>query len=282
MTFDAFRTSNTRRALFHIGDLPIDATNLLVGLHVITSLVFTFASGWFAATWASNMVFSPSALQELRLWTLLTYPFVHELGLLFALFLYFFWRFGGDLESVLGTTKFLWFYAAVTALPALGLFALSPIVGNLTLAGTGSVHFAVFVGFALLFPNAQIWFGIPIKWFIIIIVGVQTLQFLGYKAWGGLAGLWLSILTAFVFLHREGVGSCQAMTAWMRRKLPQSSGTSKKRRAARKYTVPSIGRDKRIDAILDKISTTGFQSLTAEEKAILNDVSSKYSNRKRK
>jgi len=287
MTFSAFRTSYSRKPLFYIGQIPMDMTNLLVSIHLVTALFFTFASGgWYSSPWIGQFIFSPSALLDFKIWTLATYPFVHDLNLWFALGLYFFWRFGGDLESVLGTKRFGILYAAVTIVPALGLFALSPLVGNLPLIGDGSPHLAIFISFALVYPAAVVWFGIPIKWFVIAIVGIQTLQYLGYKSWGGLAALWLSILTAFTYLHFQGVRSCHSITGWLSRKtniyisFKSKNGSKSTKQRSRRARAPSINRDKRVDAILDKISRNGFQSLTDEERAILNESSSRYNNRK--
>ncbi|MDQ8184985.1 rhomboid family intramembrane serine protease [Pelagicoccus sp. SDUM812002] len=281
MTFNATRSTQTHQPLFYLGKIPMDATNTLVALHALTALVVTFGSGWAAATWFNELVYSATALKEFRIWTLLSYPFVHAIDIWFAVGLYFFWRFGGEVENLLGTRKFIWFYAALTALPALGLFVLSPFIGDLPLVGEGSVHFAIFVGFALMYPSAAMWFNIQVKWFVLFIVGVQTLQYLGYKSWGSLAALWFSILAAFTILHIEGVRSCHFMTGWIQAKLNIKIVTKSKSSPKKQNTVQSITRTKEIDVILDKISETGFQSLTPEEKAILDESSSRYSNRKK-
>ncbi len=259
----------------------MDATNTLVALHAITALIVTFGSGWAAATWFNELIYSASALKELKIWTVATYPFVHAIDLWFAIGLYFFWRFGGEVENVLGTKKFLRLYAALTVLPAIGLFVLSPLIGDLPLIGEGTVHFAIFVSFALMFPNTAMWFNIPVKWFVLLIVGVQTLQYLGYKSWGSLSALWFSILTAFIILHIEGARSCHLITNWIQAKLNIKIVTKSTKGPTKKNTVRSIPRTKEIDAILDKISETGFQSLSEEEKAILDATSSKYNNRKK-
>ncbi len=282
MSFNPTRSTHTHRPLFYLGQVPMDATNLLVALHALTALIVTFGSGWAAATWFNELIYSAAALKQMRIWTLVTYPFVHGIDLWFAIGLYFFWRFGGEVENLLGTKKFIWFYAALTALPALGLFALSPLIGDLPLVGEGTVHFAIFVGFALIYPDAGMWFNIPVKWFVVFIVGIETLQYLGYKSWGSLSALWLSIFTTFTILHIEGVRSCHLTTGWIQRKLNIKIVTKPANRPAKRNAVPSIARTKEIDAILDKISETGFQSLTPEERAILDESSSRYSNRKKR
>lgn len=281
MTFNAARPTQTHRPLFYLGQIPMDATNLLVALHALSALIITFGTGWTAATWFGELVYSAAALKELKVWTPLTYPFVHSIDLWFAVGLYFFWRFGGVVENLLGTRKFLWFYAALSALPALGLFVLSPLIGDLPLIGESTVHFAIFVGFALMYPNAAMWFNIQVKWFVLFFVGVQTLQYLGNKSWGSFAALWLSIATTFVILHIEGVGSCHRMTAWVSKKLNVRIVTKPSKKTVKRGSVPTIARTKEIDAILDKISETGFQSLSPEEKAILDQSSSRYNNRKK-
>jgi membrane associated rhomboid family serine protease len=281
MTFNPVRSSHTHRPLFYLGKIPMDATNTLVALHAITALIVTFGAGWAAATWFNQLVYSAGAVMELRVWTLLTYPFVHGLDLWFAIGLYFFWRFGGEVENLLGTKKFIRLYLLLTALPALGLLALSPLIGDLPLVGEGTVHFAIFVGFGLIYPHAPMWFNIQVKWFVLFFVGVQTLQYLGYKSWGSLAALWLSILTAFTMLHLEGVRSCHAMTDWIQAKLNIKIVTQSQKSPPKRSALPTLDRSKKIDAILDKISRSGFQSLTPEERAVLDDSSSRYGKRKK-
>ncbi len=248
MSFNPVRSTHTHQPLFYLGKIPMDATNTLVALHALTALVITFGSGWAAATWFNQLVYSAAAVTELRIWTLLTYPFVHAIDLWFAIGLYFFWCFGGEVENLLGTKKFIWFYAALTALPALGLLVLSPLIGDLPLVGEGSVHFAVFVGFALMYPSAPMWFNIQVKWFVLLIVGVQTLQYLGYKSWGGLAALWLSILTTFIILHIEGVRSCHFMTNWIQAKLNIKIVTKSKASPRKRNVAPTINRSKEMVA----------------------------------
>ena len=263
--------------LFHLGKIPIDATNLIIGLHLITGLIFSLTATSSARSVVSFLAFSSSGLFDLKIWTLVTYPFVHAIDLWVIIGLLILWLFGRELEGFLGAKLFGILYFAISAISAAAMALLSPLIGDYILIGQRSIHFAVFIGFALVFPNSRMWFDIPTKWIIIGVVALYMIQHIGTRDWGGLIHLCCAITAAFALLHYFGINSCQHATAWLASRIFRKRKRFLQSKKSRKTKVDS----KEIDRILDKISKSGFDSLTSEEKRTLGENSSNLSRRKR-
>jgi membrane associated rhomboid family serine protease len=236
-------------------------------------------------------------------WQLITYQFIHAdfFHLLFNM-AFGLWMFGTEVEHMWGGKRFLRFYLGCGVAAGLAQLVLSPIfdpgqaVGP-TVGASGAVY-GVLVAFAVMFPDRQIYlyFLIPVrvKYFVmfLIVVGVMSVGAPGNVAnlahlGGALAGY------IFILMQRRSNlrGSNQFINnlkeAFMFRKSPpSSSGDAVKdtpvfdiRETARKPEEerPTIEDDtqKKIDAILDKISQRGYQSLSEEEKKVLFDASKK-------
>ena len=264
-------------SLFHLGKVPIDVTSLIIGLHLIAGLIFSLISSTGTTTAVSFLAFSSSGLLDLKIWTLVTYPFVHVIDLWVIIGLLFLWLFGRQLEGFLGAKSFGILYFAVSAISALAMALLSPLIGDYFLIGQRSIHFAVFIGFVLAFPNIRMWFDIRTKWIIIAVVTIYVIQHIGTRDWGGLVHLCCAIVAVFAFLHYFGVNSCQHATAWLASQVFGKRNRSPQAKKTRKTKTDS----KEIDRILDKISKSGFDSLTSEEKRALGENSSNLSRRKR-
>ena len=263
--------------LFHLGNVPIDVTNLIIGLHLIAGLVLSLTTTSGATTAVSFLAFSSSGLLDFKVWTLFTYPFVHTIDLWMIIGLLFLWVFGRQLEGFLGAKPFGLLYLAITAFSAVAMALLSPLIGDYFLVGQRTIHFAVFISFALVFPNIRMWFDIQTKWIIIAVVTIYMIQHIGTRDWGGLIHLCCAIIAAFAFLHYLGVNSCQNAIAWVSTRVVRKRNRLPKSKKTRKAKTDS----KEIDRILDKISESGFDSLTSEEKRTLGDNGSNQSRRKR-
>jgi hypothetical protein len=138
----------------------------------------------------------------------------------------------------------------------------------MSLAGeTGG--FALFIAFATLYPDAVMIFDILAKWVAIVLVGIYTLMDLAYHSWIGLLTLWLTTGFAFAFVRHE-----QGHWSFPRLRLPNRGP---KLRVLPDLPAKTTGGGKgghpdsmaEIDALLDKIARSGLSSLTAKERAKL-------------
>jgi membrane associated rhomboid family serine protease len=131
--------------------------------------------------------------QQFHAWQLITSAFLHG-GLLHILLnMYALYMFGGMVERVIGSRRFLWLYfASVLAAAVVQLivvsFAMDTNVGP-TIGASGGV-FGVLLAFALLFPNSRVYIlPIPVP----------------LKAWVMVAGYALVELASGVFGTNQGV-----------------------------------------------------------------------------
>lgn len=252
----------------------------------------SFFSDWFAL--------SGGHFRELKVWTPLTYTFLHStsglmhiLGNMLGLFFL-----GRILEPLIGQTRFLALYFGGTLFGAL-LYLLFHYNDSFPVVGASASIFALLAFFCRLRPEQPItlllFFVLPVtlkpKWVLWISLGISMLGILG----GELPGLLgngpattniahsahLGGLLAGILFHRffhEGNG----LEFIQRFQKAKSSANAeppawfiRRPKGARKlnYSVNRKNRDElqaEVDRILDKINVSGFGSLSDEEKSTLD------------
>jgi hypothetical protein len=177
--------------------------------------------------------------------------------------------FGRDVEKFIGRRSFAWLYAVlVLAIPVL-LSVLSLLgVESGSYSGSDAVHFAIFVAFAMIYPGAEIFFGVQARWIAIALLGIYTLQMLAYRQWISLSILWWECGVSAAWMMREGVRSFS---------LPSVSTIPVKRperrsKPARREPEKEVELYDSIDPILEKIARQGIGSLTRGEREKLERV----------
>lgn len=233
-----------------------------------------------------------------QIWQLITYQFMHG-GFSHILFNMFgLWMFGMQIENIWGSKKFLIYY--LTAGVVAGLFQLfiTPLlqVGAAPTIGASGAIYGVLIAFAMMFPDQLIflYFLIPVKakyliGFLIILEfmlvdsassGVAHLAHLG----GAIAGFIFIMLDKSIHVPLKDMLGISSRTYNNKNIF---SGLSDKFRSSKRNvedaTFYEIHSDKKfeeisqaeIDAILDKISQSGYQNLTEREKKILFEASKK-------
>jgi membrane associated rhomboid family serine protease len=233
-------------------------------------------------------------------WQPLTYMFLHA-GFIHLFFnMLALWMFGMELENTWGSRKFLIYYLVCGVGAAIANLLIAPLIGQgaPTVGASGAV-FGVLIAFGMMFPDRPIYlyFLLPIraKYFIAVYIGLE----LFYGVTGTSEGV-----AHFAHLGGAAVGFMYVLADMdlvpVRRWWSQVRGEARKSlggsdRFIRKdggtydvhdakfYDIKS-GRpmdddqeinQEMIDAILDKISRGGYQSLTEDEKRILNEASKK-------
>jgi membrane associated rhomboid family serine protease len=221
--------------------------------------------------WVEAGAFHAGDLREGHLWSLVTYPFVHDIraeGVWFALEMLMFFWFGREVESAIGRKPFAALYATLALLPALLLSALQPWLGSAGLAGSSTLSFAVFLAFCALHPGAQFFFGMPARWVGWVLLGVYSLTGFAGRDWPGLVQLWSSSLLAVGWIRKGGVEWPKISFSRGKKKAGKGKGV-----AAKKPTT--LFSASKVDAILEKISKEGMESLTPGEKKLLEDARAK-------
>ena len=255
-----------------VGKVPIYLSTAIAGVHAMAMVLCAFALAGGAEGFINRYLdFSPEgALRGLEVWQFVTYAFVTTSPnsfLWIALQLFMFAVFGREVEKFVGRASFAWLYGLLLLLPPVFL-SLVYLVGNVNLAyaGSGSLHFAVFVAFAYIYPRAEIFFGLEARWIAIVLVVINSLMLLAARTPVFLGLMWLECGAAILWLMREGVGTFF---------LPSPMAFFKKKHSERKLRVVQKEAEKElevhesIDPILEKIASRGMSSLTRSERETL-------------
>ncbi len=249
------------------GSFPVYASTVLAGVHALTMVATALAKFAGAELLIHALQFSSSAVcAHFAIWQFATYAFIHPPGLLFLIELYMLVVFGQEIEKFLGRRAFWRIYLTLLLLPPLVLTAASFAGVSSFLAGSGALHFGIFVAFATLYPTAQIFLGIQAKWVAICLVAVSVLQSLADRDSVGLMVLCLDCCAA-VFLVRHLRG--EKLFPDFRLILPSRAPTHLRvleRPDERGEPADSI------DDILEKISRAGMRSLNSRERARLAEA----------
>ena len=257
--------------IFTIGTLRVDLTILLVGMHTLAMAVGAVLAATGLGGWVTAAVFTPAALQEGHVWTLLTYPFVHDIrqeGIWFAMEMLMFFWFGREVESAIGRKPMAWLYVVLAVVPALLLAGLAPWLGSGVLAGSSTISFAVCLGFCALHPGAQFFIGLSARWVGWILLAVYSLIYFAGRDWVGGVQLWTTAGLAVGWVRRGGM-------EWPKISFPTGRKKGSKGKASVSKKVTGIIALEKVDPILEKISKEGMGSLTAAERKLLEDARKK-------
>lgn len=267
-----------------IGQLtPVVKGLLLLNLVIYFAdmLVFEFAI-------RNEFAFSiQSALMEYRLWEFLSFQFIHaSLGhvLFNCLGLFFF---GPWMERWWGAKRFLFFYLVCGVGGAVfysGLALTGVLTGNnlqTDLVGASAGIYGILVGVAVIAPEMRVSLLFPpitltmrqlALALLVISVGAIVLKLGGNE--GGEAGHLGGAIMGFILMKNRGwMGWMRIMTSFPRGR-PASDFTPK----IRPRTMVDLHGQSEVDAILEKISSEGFQSLTDEERETLQQAARNSNN----
>lgn len=262
---------------------------LLIGINVAVFFVFgflkiieTLTTG--QSTWIdliTNYLAVPADLHKLlyHFWTPLTYMFLHQ-GIFHILFnmLWLYWM-GRIFEEYLGGKKLTTVYilgglaGALLYVLAYNIFPLfEPVKAISYTVGAPAGVIAIVVATATLLPNYTIgllFLGpVKLKWIALFYVLISFLGVTGSNAGGEIAHLGGALL-GFVYIKqiRRGNDWGKSLEKLFKRpsKLKVVHGG--------KQNTGALPSQEEIDRILDKISKSGYDSLSKQEKNTLFKVS---------
>jgi len=215
-------------------------------------------------------------LQELALYQLVTYMFLH--GGLFHILINMFilWMFGTEIEQTWGTKQFFKYYFLTGIAGGLCTVAFQPNSPIPTIGASGAIY-GLLAAYAVMFPNRTIYlyFLIPIKvkYAVLLFIGLEFLASMSATpdGVGHLAHLGGAVV-GFVYLKLD----------WRLRRLFDYVSPSRwweQFQYRRKVEKLEKNRQKteeimkRVDDILDKINEVGIENITEEERRFLGDAS---------
>lgn len=224
----------------------------------------------------------PSYLPKLliRFWTPLTYMFLHS-GFFHILFnmLWFYWL-GSIFQEYLGGKKLVDLYI-IGGLAGAFLYVLFynvfPLFADVrmfsTTVGASAAVMAIIVATATLLPDytIQLMFlgSVKLKWIALFYVLFDLISITGPNAGGEISHIGGAIAGFFYIKHIQG--STMLGKAFQRFSKPKTLQVVSKNYAKSSTTLRS--KEEEIDSILDKISQSGYASLTKKEKETLFNAS---------
>lgn len=222
-----------------------------------------------------------SALHHYRIWEFVTFQFLHG-GFMHILFnsvgLFFF---GPWMEHHLGSRKFLVYYLLCGAAGALFYTLISyagiiPLVTFAPLVGASAGLFGIFIGVALIAPNLRVQLIFPpielsMRQLAIALLCIAVVYvFFNLNNAGGEAGHLGGAIAGFLLMR---------LSPWFARGTVADVRPPRFRARFRSKLSPrtkvSLRDDDEVDAILDKVSREGFQSLTDKERETLKRAAEK-------
>lgn len=238
-----------------------------------------------------------------QIWQLVTYQFMHgDFSHIFFNMLIL-WMFGVSIEDVMGSKRFLIFYLLAGIAAGLVQLFVAPFLGGsyaFVVGASGSIY-GVMIAFILFFPDTLIflYFLIPIKAKYLIVV-LFVMEYSMIKSandniahlahLGGAIFAFLYIMfdkKTYVplkdvfkksYYYKSSSGSNSNNNVFSN-PFKKASSTNRDVEEANYYDINRKQDDEvsqaEIDAILDKISQSGYQNLTEREKKILFQASKK-------
>lgn len=229
-------------------------------------------------------------------WQVITYQFMHA-GFWHLLFNMFFglWMFGPEIEHLWGPRRFLIFYLVCGTVAGIFQLVLGPVLEpgrtSVVVGASGSI-FGVLVAFAMMFPDRYIylWFLIPVKvkYFVMFIIAMGVFAVGGQSQVANLAHLG-GAFAGYIYmlaLRRGGAwgGAFRRVQSWAKdMNRPRPIHGERDVVDAKIIDLTDLKQSKttseeelletRMNEILDKVSQSGYQSLTEEEKKILFEAS---------
>lgn len=244
------------------------------------------------------------------LWTVATYAFVHAGFWHVALNMYSLWLFGPRVEQGWSAGRFVAFYLWCALGGVLGHLMFGE--GGL-LMGASAAVMGVMLAYAMHWPDEELlFFGVipmKVKWFVTLLVVLNVVQGVSAMAMtdmrgsqvaymahlGGLAFAWFYLRTPSaqsLDRLRQRISPVADLPDETPRAVPRSMPRPRERTnasdeavakskavvAKRPAAPPAVraAKDAKADAldhVLDKISATGIESLTSEERRLLEEMS---------
>jgi rhomboid family protein len=245
---------------------------------IINVIVFLLQMVFSKAPWLNLAALQiPEVFNHLRLWQLVTYMFLHGGFWHLAFNMFALWMFGCEVETTLGTRRFVYYYFAT----GIGAGICVSLVGNLagehslTVGASGAI-FGILMAYGILFSEKVItlliFFILPVR------MKAKTMVLL-FGAFEFVAGVGNAFGQVSHLAHLSGllIGYLFFLWQWPEL-LPQLSLFQSIKMWHLGKKVRKIDPEDQVDAILEKISRDGIGSISMREREILNQASKRKRN----
>ncbi len=267
---------------------PFSLTPWVRGLIMANAAVYLLTITVFTGPWIYEFsAFNPQSFAA-GWWTFLTYMFVHGgfLHLLFNMLVLFF--FGPAVEERMGARSFALYYFTCGIGGALFSLAISLLTPVAPFVGASAAVLGVALAFAVNWPDAPVYvFPLPVpikvKWLVGFLIVVNL--------WAGMVGADTGIaylahlgglLFGFIYLKSEAHIVQRQRRVVRTRAQPGEGRSARVRNPLHAASVGTVSRARKenkhaeydeVDRVLDKISESGLDSLSPEERHVLDRAS---------
>ncbi len=285
---------------FKVGQVEVTTSVLLAA----SSLIFMVLGVIAAAIFRDPLFYDATLVREGEVWRVVTWPLSNGVSIWLLLSAAMMYLIGGDIERELGRRRFAWLIGALVVVPAVVTVGFE-YVGA---AGISRLVSPLFVVLVLWHPTIRTFFNIPL-WAVVVVFEVfDLLQILDLRnagaPIGGLLTFWAASLavaalgarafgiTEFTQIPKiplpqfiTGDPYQKANRAREKQQRKQSKGSGGSGGGLRRHKDPApvipIRPEARLDRadqadmdwLLDKISATGMDSLTPDERRRLDEHS---------
>lgn len=293
--FEEFKNAFNRHNNGHVQLIIINvAVFVVIGVLFVCARIGGFENAF--KIFHDQFVIPPTLAEfSTRPWTIITYAFAHSLTDIFHILfnmIALYW-FGRLFVEYLGSDKLFSLYilgALAAAIFYLLMFNTVPFFKEQSnfpgMVGASGAIYAIMVGAATLLPDYTfflMFFGpVRIKYIAAIYIVISFLGSVGTNSGGNIAHLG-GALMGFVYIKQlqAGVnwgGWITSVLEWIKNLFKPRSAvkvTYRKSEPNEKPSSPKKASQEEIDAILDKISDRGYESLSKDEKEKLFNASKK-------
>lgn len=272
---------------FRVGAFEVTTTALLVAVGALSMVLWAISPAVLEPIYLNAPL-----VREGEVWRLATWPLGEAPSIWGVIGLAFFWFVGHMVEDRTSRGRYAALIGAMTILPATVVSLTEATARSGVATGLSLLGLAFLVVIAVDNPSMPMLFGIPIWVVAAVIVGINSLSYLGLRLWGTL--LLMLLVIAIGVLGSAALNVIQYQLAWVPRLKdgpgPRSRGARRGRARGRRkgpkvvegpWASPggfapsphSRADAAELDALLDKISASGVGSLTPAERARLEALS---------
>jgi hypothetical protein len=267
---------------FRLGSIEVTTTVLVVVLSV-ASVIEWAIEGNFGPL-QSHLSLVPDDVVSGQVWQLLTWPLAYPygIGIFGVLAVALFWYFGTEIEGLLGKRKMAWFLGLIAVGLGLLWVAFEQLTsisngvqsGAFQLNGINQLELMVLLVFIAEYPHRRFFFNIP-GWVIgVVIIAIYVLGYVGNRQWLYLLNFLLGLVLTALVARSLGLMSewrrVPRLSLHRRQRAPRpkrSSGPTVVQGPWEPPAAPSVSPDQAaLDALLDKISASGMESLSDGER----------------
>ena len=269
-----YTSSGFKNSFSRGGNLITKGVKLLLILNIIVFLLVEISGMQFELFYSNFGLVPAKVWSSFMIWQPITYLFLHGgfIHLLFNMFVL--WMFGKDLENQWGYIPFLKYYFAcgIGAGIATSIFewgSFTPVIG-----ASGAIY-GLLLAYGLTYPNRLVYlYGIfPIK-VKFMVIGMGVIAFFASMTSTNSTVSHITHIAGMVvgLIYLQSKLNFKNLKLWLIDRKIHSLNVKISKRDNSDHQL-----QKRVDKILEKLNTEGWDGLTEAEQKVLHTASKTYS-----